>query len=119
MTTELEKQFFETFEIEPRGKKCSCDVKDFAKCFTYYCSYCDKALEKVYPIITDTQYLELICLLAENGGYICSDEVKELKKEVLKALIRCYKEYSEMDYKDSDEWAEELKTKIQALFKGE
>lgn len=86
MTNELEKQFFDTFGIEASGKKCTCDVRDFAKCNTYYCTSCEKALEKEYPQITDRILLELIIIL----GTICTvfdKNVDDLKENVLKNLI--------------------------------
>ena len=63
MTNKLEKQFFDTFGIEQRGKKCTCDVRDFAKCTTYYCTSCAKALKKEYPRITPEILLELFDIL--------------------------------------------------------
>ena len=90
MTNELEKQFFDTFGIEPRGKKCTCDVKDFAKCTTYYCTSCEKALKKDYPQITDRILLELICILnpyCYSGG----ENIQHLKESVLEWCIK-YKE---------------------------
>ena len=89
MTNELEKQFFNAFGIKPRGKKCTCDVKDFAKCTTYYCTSCEKAFKKEYPQITDSIYLMLLATLT----CICSIEfpfadVKKLKEDVLKETIK-------------------------------
>ena len=91
MTNELEKQFFDTFGIEPRSKKCTCNVRDFAKCTTYYCASCEKALKKEYPQITDRILLELICI--NNRNTRCIQELivprnlKLLKKSTLKRLI--------------------------------
>lgn len=91
MTTELEKKFFNTFGIEPIAEYCKhqCNNElDESACIG--CKY----IEKVeYPQITDKQYLELICVLNENTTldetyYQGASTVKELKKLVLKDLIK-------------------------------
>lgn len=102
MTNELEKQFFDTFGIEPIGKKCTCDVKDFAKCTTYYCTSCEKALKKEYPQITDRILLELICF--NNRHYvtledlICPKNIETIKESVLKKYIERNKEFVDNGY---------------------
>ena len=90
MTDELTKTFFDTFGIEPSGKKCTCDVKDFAKCTTYYCTSCEKALKKEYPQITDRILLELICIDNQENIYKCRpsvDNVEDLKTYILEEFI--------------------------------
>lgn len=57
MTTDLEKQFFDTFGIEER-----CD-------FDRYCEGCEDCVYCNYPQITDRHYLELIEILL-NFEYI-------------------------------------------------
>lgn len=78
----LEKQFFETFGIEPREYK-SCDVgtfcpypeKECGDTCPYYRTY------KVdYPQITDRHYLELLAL-CQRKTY------EEFKKESLQKII--------------------------------
>ena len=78
MTNELEKQFFNTFNIEPIGcndnKNCT-GVLD--------CTQCPNAK---YPQITDHILLEMIIIL----GTICTvfdKNVDDLKENVLKNLI--------------------------------
>ena len=68
MTNEVEKQFFDTFEIEEREL-------DYPDNFTYY------------PEITDRILLELICI-AHTSPVITfvSRDVKSLKEEVLMVL---------------------------------
>ena len=87
MNNELEKQFFQCFGIEPRGKKCTCAVRDFAKCTTYYCTSCAKALEKEYPQITDRILLELICIVLntfETFEVYRIMDIDSLKEKILK-----------------------------------
>lgn len=114
MTTELEKQFFDTFGIEPKFQDtCTVEEKYWdneelaneygtfdqymnAKCGNQEnCSLeCSCAYQKeIYPQISDKQYLELICVLNENTTldetyYQGASTVKELKKLVLKDLIK-------------------------------
>jgi hypothetical protein len=130
MTTELERKFFGTFGIEQfysykvnhMGQIYMCEKE---------CILHNKHLfkrkprntkilrvSKTYPTITDTHYLEMLCILGECDEFPCFETVKELKTETLNLLIANYEDFVQMDYKGSDEWAEELKTKIQALFKG-
>ena len=91
MTDELTKTFFDTFGIEPRGKKCTCAVRDFAKCTTYYCTSCAKALEKEYPQITDRILLELICICSQYGFCPTARNIKDLKPKVFKRLFKLKK----------------------------
>ena len=109
MTDELTKTFFDTFGIEPSGKKCTCDVKDFAKCTTYYCTSCEKALKKEYPQISDSILLELICILTRFYGELVLEQcldVKDLKEQVLNIFVRT-------SYKDS------FKHQVRTLFEEE
>ena len=93
MTSKSEKQFFDTFGIEPKYESHSCDgwgrtveVKYFtdkkeAKKFGIVVS------ELEYPQITDRILLELIC--TTKGLVITQDcnSVGQLKDGVLKVLI--------------------------------
>ena len=95
MTNELDKQFLNTFRVEPK-KGCTAydkfteeeaDVICNDKCAE--CSY----LDDVYPQITDHILLELICLLADlydsnSYGYpLLSKDINELKDDVLDDLM--------------------------------
>ena len=71
MTTELEKQFFDTFGIEPTANKYECrcgtsSTKHTTKtCKSPICDkmYCDQKQTGVfYPMIENRHYLELICI---------------------------------------------------------
>lgn len=100
MTNELEKQFFNTFRIEPK-KGCTAydkfteeeaDVICNDKCAE--CSY----LDDIYPQITDRILLELICILGNTSYFLITDDglpidVDGLKKSVLHSLTLQAKVY--------------------------
>ena len=82
MTNELEKQFFDTFGIEPK-------IIDTAVGRGFYIEH--NRVEK-YPQITDSILLELIIIL----GSICTvfdKNVDDLKENVLKNLIKLNRRY--------------------------
>lgn len=66
MTTDLEKQFFSTFGIEPKSsfRGCKLGAKYYAEiCDEPTCKGCDEEIRKTeYPQITDRILLELICI---------------------------------------------------------
>jgi hypothetical protein len=79
MTNELEKQFFDTFNIEPIGcndnKNCTGSLD---------CTQCPNAK---YPQITDSIYLELHCLLNSLDTPPYGITVEEFKKDILISAI--------------------------------
>lgn len=87
MTTELEKQFFDTFNINP---------------------YFDPYLGYTYPQITDEHYLELICVLSvymneiDNIQLITAENMDSLKEDILKDCIVC---------------KDQIKNKVEIVFK--
>lgn len=101
MPTELEEQFFKTFEIEKREHAFLFSEPDGSK---YY-----------YPEITDRKLLEMICI----NSYFCGvnfhnlwvKNPDELKAIILDEIIRWYKE-QKYGY-------EKCKHQIQQLFKEE
>jgi hypothetical protein len=129
MTTDLEKKFFETFEIEPMLKGYS-QVEDnwhglpmYSGKIKYFNSfeemnkagfhsiYDNEENEedfKEYPQITDRILLELICILCQRDyelgccWFAISNNVEELKNYLLGDCI---------------EWANDIKQQIQELFK--
>lgn len=118
--SEIEKQFFETFEIEPKYKFKGCE--NGITFYTYGCDIpsckgCPKEIrEKEYPQITDHVLLELICILNDFEGIdVKATTVNELKEELLKQAIEplkytiAFEEHYEI---------EKLYHKVQALFKG-
>ena len=113
MTTDLEKQFFDAFGIEPDVESCygrcyhKCDTKSYLNC-----KDCDKATV-IYPQITSDILLELICILNNYGKYdTWAVSVEKLKDFILMNCIKVIKE------KDLNEMPlNNFKSQIQALFK--
>lgn len=115
MTTELEKQFFDTFGIEPKYycsyHDCNCPIEDVGK-FNKECpkqavtKECDARSHKaIYPQITDRHYLELLKLLMIDEGikinvYNIQDESKSYKELGITCLDYFYEEpeCNEEDY---------------------
>lgn len=122
MTTDIERQFFNTFGIEPRYED-ACTVEDkywnneelaneygtFDQYMNCKCgnqenctTECSCAYQKeIYPQITDRILLELIRLGLNYDFVIHSKSVEELKEKLLALLI-----YNEAEFKQQ----------IQALF---
>jgi hypothetical protein len=103
MTTDVEKQFFDTFGIGPEIESCYHSCTQWLNCKQY-----DEAITK-YPEITDRILVELICILS---GYqraigslleICETSKDGVKEEILEMLI----------FRDGA-----LKQPVQELFKG-
>lgn len=87
MSNKLEKQFFDTFGIEPLIKNIPCSECEFnlEECGCFYCN------REVYPQITDHILLELICILGNTNYFLITDEglpidIDGLKKSVLHSL---------------------------------
>ena len=130
MTTEFEKQFFDTFGIEPKQFIKDFPTREKASAFgrkiTGIPKYNKDKFEigsytnnidifqvhwKEYPQITDRQYLELICIISnycqtklQCDYQLYSVNIDELRKEVLR---------------DCMEHSEHFKHQVQAIFKGE
>lgn len=84
MTTDLEKEFFDTFGIEPkRGVELTIDpTTDDNVMNEHYVCY-------GYPQITDRILLELICMLSKTLTYVMlAYNIDELKQYVLSSCIR-------------------------------
>ena len=90
MTNELEKQFFDTFGIEPYDRYLSCTENLEVDC-NRNCNCCDKAEDVYcYPQISDSILLELICILNTRPVYASNahgTNVYDLKNYVLKRCI--------------------------------
>ena len=83
MTNELEKQFFDTFGIEPDITSCYHRCKKDLNC-----KECNEA-KVIYPQITDSILLELICMLSKTLTYVMlAYNIDELKQYVLSSCIR-------------------------------
>ena len=108
MTSELERQFFETFDIEPTIEQCYhfCN-RDLN------CKECDEAT-RIYPSITDSILLELICiLLSYNSPYIFklgNWNISKLKDTI---LDMCIKLPDYLEWKDTSEY---FKQQVRTLF---
>ena len=108
MTTELEKQFFEVFDIKPMLKgysECNQDyygypsvsgevkyfetLEELQKNGYYLPLYIDEdditEDDLIYPQITDTHYLKLMCVYMSNKGILTirTDNTKDLKEHIL------------------------------------
>ena len=109
MITELEKQFYKTFEIEPISK--------WHKCKDYSCVCCDEydncsKREFIYPKITDHKLLEMICIFSQHCNFgrwnkYAMRSIDDFKYIMLSQLI----EYQNKRYTYG------IKEKIQQLFK--
>lgn len=105
MTTELEKQFFDTFGIEPKTNR------EYGYKMAIYNEAGTEEI-KFYPQITDRILLELICILGNTDYFLITDEglpidVDGLKKSVLHSLTLL----ARFDKN------KELKQQVQVLFK--
>ena len=96
MTTDLEKQFFDTFGIEP---KLVISLEDWENCKDLPRA---EELFKHYPQITNSILLELICF--NNRHYvtledlICPKNIETIKESVLKKYIQRNKEFVDNGY---------------------
>ena len=129
MTTELEKQFFDTFGIEPKlnspceqllqNKYCkenSGSRDTYFDPFPYCVGFenCTKDYkERVwgYPKITDRIYLELHCLLNSLDNPPYGLTVKEFKKDILISAIGV------LSRNETAKQIDNIKHQVQALFK--
>ena len=105
MTNEIEKQFFDTFEIEPKSVKRTLklamqgyDESDLPEDLKQFISS-QAQVYNVYPQITDRILLELICICNSTyiNGYtnyfMATGKTKEeLKEEILKKCITLSKD---------------------------
>lgn len=104
MTTDIEKQFFDTFGIEPITHAVWDSTETKWKNFESW---------EDYPQITDRILLELICIDFEENPYKCrggQTSVDEIKERILSDFIH---EFENDLYLDK----ENIKQQVQALFK--
>ena len=98
MTTDLEKQFFDTFGIPQL-----CCKEYITNCLKYgECEKCKNydSTFSTYPQITDRILLELICILNDYTGIdVRAIKIEELKKELLNHCIELieYELYNDDD----------------------
>ena len=123
MTTDLEKQFFDKFEIEPIKRRTCSNAGDCPDEYSITCDTCDywRVIREDYPEITDRILLGLILINMHNEdlfGY--PTNIQELKDNTLKQLIETYNKFSicvtcDGEYQQS---ARNIKHQVQELFKG-
>ena len=110
MTNELEKQFFDTFGIEPKLKTFAIKRDEQGE-LTYPPIY-------EYPQITDTHYLKLICILGKELRtilHITSENLEDLKKEILRKNITSHYCYSD-ELAPNHQWFYEYEHQVRTLF---
>lgn len=143
MTTKLEKQFFETFNI-PKIFKTTINIGDLDTNYEeiqaptlkelyeearfdfetpIYFSWFkrSKRWSEEYPQITDKQYLELICAYNnfqnDTASFFIPFDYKNIKNNLLTFLIEEINEKYKNSYFDND--VDKLKHQVQAIFEGE
>ena len=117
MISELEKQFFQHFGIEPKKgwtaynkfTEEEADVICNDKCAE--CTY----LDDVYPQITDRILLNLICITNEYQNYPISTNIKNIQARTLRILLKVKKHLK--DVYTCQDWHNELVRKVRKLFK--
>lgn len=94
MTTDLEKQFFDTFGIK---EKYASHYDELYPDFKHY--------TMDYPKITDRILLELICILSNVVMFVVLPyNIEQLRENILKYCIK---------------YSDDIKHQVQALFKEE
>lgn len=98
ITTDIEKEFFEVFDIKPVWYNC-----DYYKIYKEYCYKKDEECKNCkldvnfrtqYPSITPENLLQLICVLNSLTGRLlelCSANLEDLKEEILQICISNFK----------------------------
>lgn len=142
MTTELEKQFFDTFGIEPKKiylcprcktKLSGCtwvgDKQRFECLYSWgeHPYYMGKEVEEKaiidyeYPQITDRQYLELICAYNnfqnDAASFFIPFDYKNIKNNILTFLVEEINAKNKNRYFCND--VDKLKHQVQAIFEVE
>ena len=119
MTSQLQKQFFDTFGIEPKCVKRTLklamhgyDENDLPEDLRQFISS-QAQVYHVYPEITDRILLELICLLNNHG----KNDTWAISVENLKdcILMNCIKVIKEKDLKEMS--LNNFKHQVRTLFK--
>ena len=122
MTNELEKKFFDTFEIKPK-KQCyywDCpystgNIVNDTPINERDCNNCKNPDKEIYPQITDRILLNLICIANEYLDYPTSTNIKNIQARTLRMLLKV-KKYFKDTYLSQD-WHNELVRKVRKLFK--
>lgn len=92
MTTDIERQFFDTFGIEPKNifKGCSLGAKFYSEICKEPCKGCKNEIrETIYSQITDRIYLMLLATLTCVGSIeFPFSDIQELKEDILEEVIK-------------------------------
>lgn len=107
MTNELEKQFFDTFGVEPHKVYPPQDELFGTR------EEMTEFFEEAYPQITDHILLELICLCPDLDDVFFTD-VERLKETLLKSYINIYNYYINVEL--LSDCGKELKQQVHTLF---
>jgi hypothetical protein len=84
MTNELEKQFFDTFGIEPKTNR------EYGYKMAIYNEAGTEEI-KFYPQISDSILLKLICMANQHEDYPATTNMKNIKERTLRILLRTKK----------------------------
>ena len=132
MANELEKKFFNAFEIKPKYTYLVTDMFYTSDSHSYEVTKNDlikyfgdkncgryKVMEvyKTYPQITDRILLNLICIANEYLDYPTSTNIKNIQARTLRMLLKVKKYFK--DTYSSQDWHNELVRKVRKLFKGD
>lgn len=107
MTSDLEKQFFDTFGIEPMEIP-SREYNSDGEICSYYVEY---------PQITDRILLELICIANEHQSFSATTNIKNIQARTLKMLLRTDRFYK--NYYGYDREHKKLVKQVRRLFEDE
>ena len=90
MTTDIERQFFDTFGIEPtrelifRTMNCACGCHDCKNCDKYKNNF-----QKKYPQLTDSILLKLICIW-NNACLYLEDSIAPIDYQKITEIVLEY-----------------------------
>ena len=130
MTNELEKKFFNAFEIKPKYTYLVTDMFYTSDSHSYEVTKNDlikyfgdkncgryKVMEvhKTYPQITDRILLNLICIANEYENYSETTNIENIQARTLRILLRAEKFYDKNHY-GSDRQYKKLVKRVRALF---
>lgn len=127
---EIEKQFFETFNLIKYRLISKCNKRITYGPFDalediYIVTKCPMngfVIEEIYPQITDRILLELILINTQHEDFFgYPTNIQELKDNTLKQLIETYNKFSVCVTFDGEyqETARNIKQQIQELFTGD
>ena len=132
MTNELEKKFFNAFEIKPKYTYLVTDMFYTSDSHSYGVTKNDlikyfgdkncgryKVIEvhKTYPQITDRILLNLICIANEYLDYPTSTNIKNIQAQTLRILLKA-KKYLKDTYSHQG-CHNSLVRKVRKIFKGD